>query len=197
MCKNRKEFFVCIFMLCSLLLLSGCTFDIQLSEELQKQLAENTEETNEAEANLSKQAQLRDNLIMTLNIGDDELVQSNQAMDEMTDFAAGIVVEYPETYLIKQRQTSAGDLAKLLTGSDSEDSLLRAYIYDGSLNETQAANAMLQDLNNLKASIEKARDAVEKYPVDIHISSLGVTHAEKDGYTIWLLLVQLAEQESI
>ena len=195
MCKNRKEFFVCIFMLCSLLL-SGCTFDIQLSEELQKQLAENTEETDEAEANLSKQAQLRDNLIMTLNIGDGELVQSNQAMDEMTDFAAGIVVEYPETYLIKQRQTSAGDLAKLLTGSDSEDSLLRAYIYDGSLNETQAANAMLQDLNDLKANIKKARDEAVK-PNDIYISSLGVTHAEKDGYTIWLLLVQLAEQESI
>ena len=195
MCKNRKEFFVCIFMLCSLLL-SGCTFDIQLSEELQKQLAENTEESDEAEANLSKQAQLRDNLIMTLNIGDGELVQSNQAMDEMTDFAAGIVVEYPETYLIKQRQTSAGDLAKLLTGSDSEDSLLRAYIYDGSLNETQAANAMLQDLNNLKDSIKKARDEAVK-PTDIYISSLGVTHAEKDGYTIWLLLVQLAEQESI
>ena len=122
--------------------------------------------------------------------------QSNQAMDEMTDFAAGIVVEYPETYLIKQRQTSAGDLAKLLTGSDSEDSLLRAYIYDGSLNETQAANAMLQDLNNLKDSIKKARDEAVK-PTDIYISSLGVTHAEKDGYTIWLLLVQLAEQESI
>ena len=194
MCKNRKEFFVCIFMLCSLLL-SGCTFDIQLSEELQKQLAENTEETDEAEANLSKQAQLRDNLIMTLNIGDGELVQSNQAMDEMTDFAAGIVVEYPETYLIKQRQTSAGDLAKLLTGSDSEDSLLRAYIYDGSLNETQAANAMLQDLNRLKDEIEIIRNS--NNPQDIHISSLGVTHAEKDGYTIWLLLVQLAEQESI
>ena len=195
MCKNRKELFVCIFMLCALLL-SGCTFDIQLSEELQKQIAENTEETDAAEANLSKQAQLRDNLIMTLNIGDDELVQSNQAMDEMTDFAAGIVVEYPETYLIKQRQTSAGDLAKLLTGNDSEDSLLRAYIYDGSLNETQAANAMLQDLNNLKASIKKARDESAK-PTDIYISSLGVTHAEKDGYTIWLLLVQLANQESI
>ena len=194
MCKNRKEFFVCIFMLCSLLL-SGCTFDIQLSEELQKQLAENTEESDEAEANLSKQAQLRDNLIMTLNIGDGELVQSNQAMDEMTDFAAGIVVEYPETYLIKQRQTSAGDLAKLLTGSDSEDSLLRAYIYDGSLNETQAANAMLQDLNRLKDEIEIIRNS--NNPQDIHISSLGVTHAEKDGYTIWLLLVQLAEQESI
>ena len=194
MCKNRKEFFVCIFMLCSLLL-SGCTFDIQLSEELQKQLAENTEESDEAEANLSKQAQLRDNLIMTLNIGDDELVQSNQAMDEMTDFAAGIVVEYPETYLIKQRQTSAGDLAKLLTGNDSEDSLLRAYIYDGSLNETQAANAMLQDLNRLKDEIEIIRNS--NNPQDIHISSLGVTHAEKDGYTIWLLLVQLAEQESI
>ena len=196
MCKNRKELFVCIFMLCTLLLLSGCTLNIQPSKELLEQLAENTEETDEAEANLSKQAQLRDNLIMTLNIGDDELVQSNQAMDEMTDFAAGIVVEYPETYLIKQRQTSAGDLAKLLTGSDSEDSLLRAYIYDGSLNETQAANAMLQDLNNLKDSIKKARDEAVK-PTDIYISSLGVTHAEKDGYTIWLLLVQLAEQESI
>ena len=194
--KNRKEFFVCIFMLCALLLLSGCTFDIQLSEELQKQIAENTEETDEAEANLSKQAQLRDNLIMTLNIDSSAMVQSNQAMDEMTDFAAGIVVEYPETYLIKQRQTSAGDLAKLLTGSDSEDSLLRAYIYDGALNETQAANAMLQDLNNLKASIKKARDEAVK-PTDIYISSLGVTHAEKDGYTIWLLLVQLAKQESI
>ena len=194
MCKNRKEFFVCIFMLCSLLL-SGCTFDIQLSEELQKQLAENTEESDEAEANLSKQAQLRDNLIMTLNIGDGELVQSNQAMDEMTDFAAGIVVEYPETYLIKQRQTSAGDLAKLLTGSDSEDSLLRAYIYDGSLNETQAANAMLQDLNRLKDEIEIIRNS--NNPQDIHISSLGVTHAEKDGYTIWLLLVQLATQGSV
>ena len=197
MCKNRKELFVCIFMLCALLLLSGCTLNIQPSKELLEQLAENTEETDEAEANLSKQAQLRDNLIMTLNIGDGELVQSNQAMDEMTDFAAGIVVEYPETYLIKQRQTSAGDLAKLLTGSDSEDSLLRAYIYDGSLNETQAANAMLQDLNDLKANIKKSRDEVEKYSIDIHISSLGVTHAEKDGYTIWLLLVQLAEQESI
>ena len=196
MCKNRKEFFVCIFMLCSLLLLSGCTFDIQLSEELQKQLAENTEESDEAEANLSKQAQLRDNLIMTLNIGDDELVQSNQAMDEMTDFAAGIVVEYPETYLIRQRQTSAGDLAKLLTGSDSEDSLLRAYIYDGSLNETQAANAMLQDLNRLKDEIENIRINSDN-PLDIHISSLGVTHAEKDGYTIWLLLVQLATQGSV
>ena len=194
--KDRKEFFVCIFMLCALLLLSGCTLNIQPSKELLEQLAENTEETDEAEANLSKQAQLRDNLIMTLNIGDGELVQSNQAMDEMTDFAAGIVVEYPETYLIKQRQTSAGDLAKLLTGSDSEDSLLRAYIYDGSMNETQAANAMLQDLNNLKDSIKKARDEAVK-PTDIYISSLGVTHAEKDGYTIWLLLVQLAEQESI
>ena len=193
--KNRKEFFVCIFMLCALLLLSGCTLNIQPSKELLEQLAENTEETDEAEANLSKQAQLRDNLIMTLNIGDDELVQSNQAMDEMTDFAAGIVVEYPETYLIKQRQTSAGDLAKLLTGSDSEDSLLRAYIYDGSLNETQAANAMLQDLNRLKDEIEIIRNS--NNPQDIHISSLGVTHAEKDGYTIWLLLVQLAEQESI
>ena len=153
--KNRKELFVCIFMLCTLLLLSGCTLNIQPSSELLEQLAENTEETDEAEANLSKQAQLRDNLIMTLNIGDDELVQSNQAMDEMTDFAAGIVVEYPETYLIKQRQTSAGDLAKLLTGNDSEDSLLRAYIYDGALNETQAANAMLQDLNRLKKEIEE------------------------------------------
>ena len=193
--KNRKELFVCIFMLCALLLLSGCTFDIQLSEELQKQIAENTEETDEAEANLSKQAQLRDNLIMTLNIDSSAMVQSNQAMDEMTDFAAGIVVEYPETYLIKQRQTSAGDLAKLLTGSDSEDSLLRAYIYDGSLNETQAANAMLQDLNRLKDEIEIIRNS--NNPQDIHISSLGVTHAEKDGYTIWLLLVQLAEQESI
>ena len=194
--RNRKELFVCIFMLCALLL-SGCTFDIQLSEELQKQIAENAEETDEVEANLSKQAQLRDNLIMTLNIDSSAMVQSNQAMDEMTDFAAGIVVEYPETYLIKQRQTSAGDLAKLLTGNDSEDSLLRAYIYDGSLNETQAANAMLQDLNNLKANIKKARDEVEKDTVDIHISSLGVTHAEKDGYAIWLLLVQLAEQKSI
>ena len=193
--KDRKEFFVCIFMLCALLLLSGCTLNIQPSKELLEQLAENTEETDEAEANLSKQAQLRDNLIMTLNIGDGELVQSNQAMDEMTDFAAGIVVEYPETYLIKQRQTSAGDLAKLLTGSDSEDSLLRAYIYDGSLNETQAANAMLQDLNRLKDEIEIIRNS--NNPQDIHISSLGVTHAEKDGYTIWLLLVQLAEQESI
>ena len=191
-----KEFFVCIFMLCALLLLSGCTLNIQPSKELLEQLAENTEEADEAEANLSKQAQLRDNLIMTLNIDSSAMVQSNQAMDEMTDFAAGIVVEYPETYLIKQRQTSAGDLAKLLTGSDSEDSLLRAYIYDGSLNETQAANAMLQDLNNLKASIKKARDEAVK-PTDIYISSLGVTHAEKDGYTIWLLLVQLAEQESI
>ena len=196
MCKNRKELFVCIFMLCTLLLLSGCTFDIQLSEELQKQLAENTEETDEAEANLSKQAQLRDNLIMTLNIDSNAMVQSNQAMDEMTDFAAGIVVEYPETYLIKQRQTSAGDLAKLLTGNDSEDSLLRAYIYDGSLNETQAANAMLQDLNRLKDEIEYMRSNAAKL-LDIHISSLGVTHAEKDGYTIWLLLVQLANQESI
>lgn len=194
MCKNRKEFFVCIFMLCSLLL-SGCTFDIQLSEELQKQLAENTEESDEAEANLSEQAQLRDNLIMTLNIDSNAMVQSNQAMDEMTDFAAGIVVEYPETYLIKQRQTSAGDLAKLLTGSDSEDSLLRAYIYDGSLNETQAANAMLQDLNRLKDEIETLRSGND--PLDIHISSLGVTHAEKDGYTIWLLLVQLATQGSV
>ena len=195
MCKNRKEFFVCIFMLCSLLL-SGCTFDIQLSEELQKQLAENTEESDEAEANLSKQAQLRDNLIMTLNIGDDELVQSNQAMDEMTDFAAGIVVEYPETYLIRQRQTSAGDLAKLLTGSDSEDSLLRAYIYDGALNETQAANAMLQDLNRLKKEIEEHIDT-QSTILFTGISSLGVTHAEKDGYTIWLLLVQLATQGSV
>ena len=193
--KNRKELFVCIFMLCALLL-SGCTFDIQLSEELQKQLAENTEEADEAEANLSKQAQLRDDLILTLNVDPSAMVQSNQAMDEMTDFAAGIVVEYPETYLIKQRQTSAGDLAKLLTGNDSEDSLLRAYIYDGSLNETQAANAMLQDLNNLKASIKKARDESAK-PTDIYISSLGVTHAEKDGYTIWLLLVQLAKQGSV
>ena len=193
--KNRKEFFVCIFMLCALLLLSGCTLNIQPSKELLEQLAENTEETDEAEANLSKQAQLRDNLIMTLNIGDGELVQSNQAMDEMTDFAAGIVVEYPETYLIKQRQTSAGDLAKLLTGSDSEDSLLRAYIYDGSLNETQAANAMLQDLNRLKDEIEIIRNS--NNPQDIHISSLGVTHAEKDGYTIWLLLVQLAKQGSV
>ena len=52
MCKNCKEFFVCIFMLCALLLLSGCTFDIQLSEELQKQIAENAEETDEVEANL-------------------------------------------------------------------------------------------------------------------------------------------------
>ena len=195
MCKNRKEFFVCIFMLCSLLL-SGCTFDIQLSEELQKQLAENTEETDEAEANLSKQAQLRDDLIMALNIDPSAMVQSNQAMDEMTDFAAGIVVEYPETYLIKQRQTSAGDLAKLLTGSDSEDSLLRAYIYDGSLNETQAANAMLQDLNRLKDEIEEHIDT-QSTILFTGISSLGVTHAEKDGYTIWLLLVQLAEQESI
>ena len=194
--KDRKELFVCIFMLCALLLLSGCTLNIQPSKELLEQLAENTEETDEAEANLSKQAQLRDNLIMTLNIDSSAMVQSNQAMDEMTDFAAGIVVEYPETYLIKQRQTSAGDLAKLLTGSDSEDSLLRAYIYDGSLNETQAANAMLQDLNDLKANIKKARDEAVK-PNDIYISSLGVTHAEKDGYTIWLLLVQLAEQESI
>ena len=193
MCKNRKEFFVCIFMLCSLLL-SGCTFDIQLSEELQKQLAENTEESDEAEANLSEQAQLRDNLIMTLNIDSNAMVQSNQAMDEMTDFAAGIVVEYPETYLIRQRQTSAGDLAKLLTGSDSEDSLLRASMYEGSLNETQAANAMLQDLNRLKDEIEIIRNS--NNPQDIHISSLGVTHAEKDGYTIWLLLVQLANQES-
>lgn len=193
--KNRKEFFVCIFMLCALLLLSGCTLNIQPSKELLEQLAENTEETDEAEANLSKQAQLRDNLIMTLNIDPSAMVQSNQAMDEMTDFAAGIVVEYPETYLIKQRQTSAGDLAKLLTGSDSEDSLLRAYIYDGSLNETQAANAMLQDLNRLKDEIEIIRNS--NNPQDIHISSLGVTHAEKDGYTIWLLLVQLAEQESI
>ena len=194
--KNRKEFFVCIFMLCALLLLSGCTLNIQPSKELLEQLAENTEETDEAEANLSKQAQLRDNLIMTLNIGDGELVQSNQAMDEMTDFAAGIVVEYPETYLIKQRQTSAGDLAKLLTGSDSEDSLLRAYIYDGSLNETQAANAMLQDLNRLKDEIEEHIDT-QSTILFTGISSLGVTHAEKDGYTIWLLLVQLAEQESI
>ena len=194
MCKNRKEFFVCIFMLCSLLL-SGCTFDIQLSEELQKQLAENTEESDEAEANLSEQAQLRDNLIMTLNIDSNAMVQSNQAMDEMTDFAAGIVVEYPETYLIKQRQTSAGDLAKLLTGSDSEDSLLRAYIYDGSLNETQAANAMLQDLNRLKDEIEEHIDT-QSTILFTGISSLGVTHAEKDGYTIWLLLVQLANQES-
>ena len=193
--KNRKELFVCIFMLCALLLLSGCTLNIQPSKELLEQLAENTEETDEAEANLSKQAQLRDNLIMTLNIDPSAMVQSNQAMDEMTDFAAGIVVEYPETYLIKQRQTSAGDLAKLLTGSDSEDSLLRAYIYDGSLNETQAANAMLQDLNRLKDEIEIIRNS--NNPQDIHISSLGVTHAEKDGYTIWLLLVQLAEQESI
>ena len=193
--KNRKELFVCIFMLCALLLLSGCTLNIQPSKELLEQLAENTEEADEAEANLSKQAQLRDNLIMTLNIDSSAMVQSNQAMDEMTDFAAGIVVEYPETYLIKQRQTSAGDLAKLLTGSDSEDSLLRAYIYDGSLNETQAANAMLQDLNRLKDEIEIIRNS--NNPQDIHISSLGVTHAEKDGYTIWLLLVQLAEQESI
>ena len=193
--KNRKELFVCIFMLCALLLLSGCTLNIQPSKELLEQLAENTEETDEAEANLSKQAQLRDNLIMTLNIDPSAMVQSNQAMDEMTDFAAGIVVEYPETYLIKQRQTSAGDLAKLLTGSDSEDSLLCAYIYDGSLNETQAANAMLQDLNRLKDEIEIIRNS--NNPQDIHISSLGVTHAEKDGYTIWLLLVQLAEQESI
>ena len=192
--RNRKELFVCIFMLCALLL-SGCTFDIQLSEELQKQIAENAEETDEVEANLSKQAQLRDNLIMTLNIDSSAMVQSNQAMDEMTDFAAGIVVEYPETYLIKQRQTSAGDLAKLLTGNDSEDSLLRAYIYDGSLNETQAANAMLQDLNRLKDEIEIIRNS--NNPQDIHISSLGVTHAEKDGYTIWLLLVQLANQGSI
>ena len=196
MCKNCKEFFVCIFMLCALLLLSGCTFDIQLSEELQKQIAENAEETDEVEANLSKQAQLRDNLIMTLNIDSSAMVQSNQAMDEMTDFAAGIVVEYPETYLIKQRQTSAGDLAKLLTGSDSEDSLLRAYIYDGSLNETQAANAMLQDLNRLKDEIEEHIDT-QSTILFTGISSLGVTHAEKDGYTIWLLLVQLAEQESI
>ena len=193
--KDRKEFFVCIFMLCALLLLSGCTLNIQPSKELLEQLAENTEETDEAEANLSKQAQLRDNLIMTLNIDSSAMVQSNQAMDEMTDFAAGIVVEYPETYLIKQRQTSAGDLAKLLTGSDSEDSLLRAYIYDGALNETQAANVMLQDLNRLKDEIETIRSGND--PLDIHISSLGVTHAEKDGYTIWLLLVQLAEQESI
>ena len=193
--KDRKEFFVCIFMLCSLLLLSGCTFDIQLSEELQKQLAENTEETDEAEANLSKQAQLRDDLIMALNIDPSAMVQSNQAMDEMTDFAAGIVVEYPETYLIKQRQTSAGDLAKLLTGSDSEDSLLRAYIYDGSLNETQAANAMLQDLNRLKIEIEE-HIKNQSTILFTGISSLGVTHAEKDGYTIWLLLVQLANQES-
>ena len=193
--KDRKEFFVCIFMLCALLLLSGCTLNIQPSKELLEQLAENTEETDEAEANLSKQAQLRDNLIMTLNIDSSAMVQSNQAMDEMTDFAAGIVVEYPETYLIKQRQTSAGDLAKLLTGSDSEDSLLRAYIYDGSLNETQAANAMLQDLNRLKDEIEIIRNS--NNPQDIHISSLGVTHAEKDGYTIWLLLVQLANQGSI
>ena len=196
MCKNRKELFVCIFMLCALLLLSGCTFDIQLSEELQKQIAENAEETDEVEANLSEQAQLRDNLIMTLNIDSNAMVQSNQAMDEMTDFAAGIVVEYPETYLIKQRQTSAGDLAKLLTGSDSEDSLLRAYIYDGSLNETQAANAMLQDLNRLKDEIEEHIDT-QSTILFTGISSLGVTHAEKDGYTIWLLLVQLAEQESI
>ena len=193
--KNRKELFVCIFMLCALLLLSGCTLNIQPSKELLEQLAENTEETDEAEANLSKQAQLRDNLIMTLNIGDDELVQSNQAMDEMTDFAAGIVVEYPETYLIKQRQTSAGDLAKLLTGSDSEDSLLRAYIYDGSLNETQAANAMLQDLNRLKIEIEE-HIKNQSTILFTGISSLGVTYAEKDGYTIWLLLVQLANQES-
>ena len=195
MCKNRKEFFVCIFMLCSLLL-SGCTFDIQLSEELQKQLAENTEESDEAEANLSKQAQLRDDLILTLNVDPSAMVQSNQAMDEMTDFAAGIVVEYPETYLIKQRQTSAGDLAKLLTGSDSEDSLLRAYIYDGSLNETQAANAMLQDLNRLKIEIEE-HIKNQSTILFTGISSLGVTYAEKDGYTIWLLLVQLANQESI
>ena len=52
-------------LLTAVLLLSGCTFDIQLSEELQKQIAENTEETDEAEANLSKQAQLRDSLTMT------------------------------------------------------------------------------------------------------------------------------------
>ena len=194
--KNRKEFFVCIFMLCALLLLSGCTLNIQPSSELLEQLAENTEENDEAEATLSKQAQLRDNLIMTLNIDSSAMVQSNQAMDEMTDFAAGIVVEYPETYLIKQRQISAGDLAKLLTGSDSEDSLLRAYIYDGSLNETQAANAMLQDLNRLKIEIEE-HIKNQSTILFTGISSLGVTHAEKDGYTIWLLLVQLAKQGSV